>query len=252
MLSCIGCGAAGASPQDVERSMREVQLAASLHQEGSIPGAIQHLRTALDLDDTNAEAEVLLGWIFYERGALDQAIEHLRRGVGLFESQDREGSTLAEARNILGVVLSAHGEHEEAIRLLERSATDVMNRAPHLAYGNLGLAYMNAGRGEEALAPLEQSVHLQPRFCVGYYRMGRVYFELHRFEEAEEALVHALEADPTCSEARELQGAWRLRGETRARLGLRDEALSDFERCVALDARSDDGRRCQAFLDGGA
>jgi tetratricopeptide (TPR) repeat protein len=159
---------------------------------------------------------------------------------------------LAEARNMMGIVLSAHGDHDRAIQVLELSATDVMNRAPHLAYGNLGLAYFQAGRLDEALGPLEQSVRLQPRFCVGYFRIGRIYFEQERFEEAEEALVHAIEADPTCSEARELQGAWRLRGETRARLGLRDEALGDFERCVALDAQSQDGRRCQAFLDGGA
>src|SRR5690606_12132964 len=99
-LASVGCGAAGVSPQDAERSMREVQLAASLRQEGSIPGAIQHLRTALDLEPNNAEAEVLLGWIFYERSDLDRAIEHLERGVGLLESQDREGSTLAEARNM--------------------------------------------------------------------------------------------------------------------------------------------------------
>ncbi len=252
VLWSIGCGAAGASPEDAERSMREVQLAASLRQEGSIPGAIQHLRTALDLEPRNAEAEVLLGWIFYERADLDQAVEHLERGVRFLEEQDREGSTLAEARNMLGIVLSAHGDHDRAIAVLQLSASDVMNRAPHLAFGNLGLAYFEAGRLDEALVPLERAIRLQPRFCVGYYRIGRVYFEQQRFEEAEEALVHAIEADPTCSEARELQGAWRLRGETRARLGLRDEALGDFERCVALDPQSEDGRRCQAFLDGGA
>jgi type IV pilus assembly protein PilF len=251
MTGALACGAAGPSADDVERSMREVQLAASLREEGSIPGAIQHLRTALDLEPDNAEAEILLGWIHYERGDVAQGAEHLGRGVGLLESQDREGSTLAEARNMLGIVLVDKGEHARAIEVLELSATDVMNRAPHLAYGNLGLAYLAAGRAEDALAALQRAVRMQPRFCVGYYRIGRVYFDQARFEEAEQALVQAIEADETCSEARDFQAAWRLRGETRARLGLREDALADFERCVVLGPQTDEGRRCQAFLDGG-
>ncbi len=250
-MVAVACGAAGPSADDAERSMREVQLAASLREEGSIPGAIQRLRAALDLDPENAEAEILLGWIHYERGDLDEATEHLGRGVGLLEDQDREGSTLAEARNMFGIVLLEKGEHARAIEVLELSASDVMNRAPHLAYGNLGLAFVAAGRADEALQALQRAVRMQPRFCVGYYRIGRVYFDQARFEEAEQALVQAIEADETCAEAREFQGAWLLRGEARARLGLREEALSDFERCVVLDPQSDDGRRCQAFLDGG-
>jgi type IV pilus assembly protein PilF len=250
-LGGIGCGAAGPSAANAESSMREVQLAASLRQEGSIPGAIQHLRAALELDADNAEAEILLGWIHFERGDVAQGAEHLERGVRLLEEQDREGSTLAEARNMFGIVLIERGEHARAIEVLELSATDVMNRAPHLAYGNLGSAFLAAGRTDDALAALQRSVRLQPRFCVGYYRIGRVYFEQERFEEAEESLVSAIEADPTCAEAHEFQAAWRLRGETRARLGLREDALADFERCVVLGPETDEGRRCQAFLDGG-
>ncbi|MBC7171175.1 MAG: tetratricopeptide repeat protein [Polyangiaceae bacterium] len=231
--------------------MREVQLAASLREEGSIPGAIQHLRTALDLEPKNAEAEILLGWIYYERRDLPKAVEHVGRGVRLLEAQDREGSTLAEARNMFGIILIDTGEHAEAVEVLELSATDVMNRAPHLAYGNLGMAFLAAGRREDALAALQRSVELQPRFCVGHFRIGRLQFEGDRFEEAEEALVQALEADPACADARELQPAWLLRGEARARLGLREEALADFERCVVLGPQTAEGRRCQAFLDGG-
>src|SRR5690606_8132236 len=157
---------------------------------------------------------------------------------------------LAEGRNIHGVVLIARGEYERAIALLRHSASDAMNRAPHLAYGNLGLAYLEAGQYEDALGALRRAIQLQPRFCVGYYRIGQVYFHQRQYQEAEEALIQATSADPACAEAPSLQGAWGLRGEVRARLGLREEARADFERCVVLGAQSAEGRRCQAFLDG--
>jgi tetratricopeptide (TPR) repeat protein len=68
--------------------------------------------------------------------------------------------------------------------------------------------------------------------------------------QADEALTHALEVDR--DECRALQDAWLLRGETRARLGRREEAIADFERCVELDANTEAGQACAGFLSTGA
>jgi tetratricopeptide (TPR) repeat protein len=79
--------------------------------------------------------------------------------------------------------------------------------------------------------------------------MGRALWHMQQLKQAERALVSALEADPACGETGELQGAWRLRGEVRARLGHRQDAIDDLERCVELDPYSNDGRMCQALLE---
>ncbi len=250
LLVSTACPGRGPSSEDILRSRRELELAAALQQENNIPGAIGHLRTALDLDSENAEAHLLLGLIhFMNRNNAPLAEEHARRGVEILIQQERHGSTLAEARNILGTILIARGKYDEAIDILERSAMDDMNTSPHLAWGNLGLAYLEAGRPADAVEPLEAAVRIQPRFCVGYHRLGRAYYELDDMERAEAALIQALEADETCADNPMLQNAWRLRGEVRARLGHRDEALSDLERCVALGMRTEDGAACQRLLD---
>ena len=69
------------------------------------------------------------------------------------------------------------------------------------------------------------------------------------FVHAEEALTRALEVDD--EGCRNLQEAWLLRGETRARLGRRDEAIQDFERSVELAANTEAGRACAGFLSTG-
>lgn len=248
VMACPGAG--GGSEDDILRSRRELELAAALQQENNIPGAIGHLRTALELDEDNAEAHLLLAVIQHtsrNNGALAET--HAREGVRLLEEAERHGSTLAEARNILGTILVARGKYDEAFEELRRSAMDDMNTSPHLAWGNLGLAYLDAGRPRDAIEPLTEAVRSQPRFCVGYHRLGRAYWETDQIEQAEAALVHALEADDTCMDNPLLQNAWRLRGEARAQLGRRDEALSDLERCVALGSQTEDGRACQRLLD---
>jgi tetratricopeptide (TPR) repeat protein len=133
--------------------------------------------------------------------------------------------------------------------VLRQSAEDELNTAPHLAWGNLGLAQLNAGEYQEAVSSTMEAVRIQPRFCVGYFTMGQALWHMQQLKDAERALVNALQADPSCAKSPQLQGAWRLRGEVRARLGHRQDAVADLERCVELDPYSNDGRMCQTLLE---
>jgi tetratricopeptide (TPR) repeat protein len=246
-MGCATTSAAGTP--DGERSFREFQLAAGLRDEGQTAAAIEHLRKALDLDPSNAEAHLLLGFIQMERADYQNAEEHLSAGIKLLEKQKRGGSTLAEARNIYGLCLIELGRYDDAILVLRESATDELNTAPHLAWGNVGLAQLRQGEYQEAVKSTMEAVRIQPRFCVGYYTMGQALWHLQQLQDAERALVSAIDADESCSNDRRLQGAWRLRGEVRARLGHRRDAVADLERCVELDPYSNDGRMCQALLE---
>ena len=250
-MALLGGGCATASTTgtpDDERSFKEFQLAAGLRDEGQVAGAITHLRKAIELDPTNAEAHVLLGFIQMERADYPSAEQHLNTGIGLLEKQQRDGSMLAEARNIYGLCLIELGRYEEAVEVLYQSANDELNTAPHLAWGNLGLAQFRLGEYQETVKATMEAVRLQSRFCVGYFTMGQALWALKQLEDAERALISALEADPSCGDSRQLQGAWRLRGEVRARLGHRRDAVADLERCVELDPYSNDGRMCQSLL----
>ncbi|MGB3050718.1 MAG: tetratricopeptide repeat protein [Polyangiales bacterium] len=246
----MGCATTSATgTPDGERSYREFQLAASLRDEGQTAGAIEHLRKALELDAQNAEAHLLLGFIQMERRSYQNAETHLATAIKLLEKQQHGGSTLAEARNIYGLCLIELGRYDEAVVVLRESASDELNTAPHLAWGNLGLAQFHLEEYQETVSSTMEAVRIQPRFCVGYYTMARAFWHLQQLKDAERALVGALEADPSCSKSVELQGAWRLRGEVRARLGHRRDAVADLERCVELEPYSNDGRMCQTLLE---
>ncbi len=246
-LWSLGCGS-GPSEEAIERSRRQFQLAEALRSEGNGAAAIEHLLEALRLDPENWRARILLGYIFLERGDFQAAEEHIRSGIQvLTRLQGPTGAAMAEARNVLGVVLIHEGRLEEAIEVLRASARDVLNRSPHLAWGNLGLAYLEQGDLAAAERALQQAVRMQPRFCVGYFRLGRLREAQHRLEEAEEAFTRALEADESCMQR--YQEAWRRRGAVRARLGRREEAIQDLERCVEIDPRSEHGKACRRLME---
>lgn len=251
-LACLAMGCAtgsAAGTPEAERSFREFQLAASLREEGQTASAIEHLHKAIDLDPDNAEAHLLLGFIQMERQAYPNAEEHLSTAIALLEKQKGGGSTLAEARNIYGLCLIELERYDEAIAVLRESASDELNTAPHLAWGNLGLAQFKLGEYQEAVKSTMEAVRTQPRFCVGYFTMGQALARMQQWREAERALVSAIGADESCKDSPQLQGAWRLRGEVRAQLGHHQDAVADLERCVELGPYTNDGRMCQSLLE---
>ena len=251
-LACLVMGcvpASGTTTPDDDRSDREFKLAAALRSEGQTASAIEHLHLSLELNPDNAEAHLLLGFIHMERRDYEKAEKDLRTAIKLLEKQKRGGSALPEARNIYGLCLIELERYEDAIVVLRQSAIDELNRAPHLAWGNLGLAQFHMGEYQETVKSTMEAVRIQPRFCVGYYTMARAMWHMQQLQDAERALVSALGEDESCAKSVPLQGAWRLRGEVRARLGHRRDAIADLEQCVELDPYSNDGRMCQSLLE---
>lgn len=238
---------AGTSGEEAHRSMVEFRLARTYRSEGDPAGALQHARRAIALDHGNVRAHILLAHVQLERGTLDEAEEAVRTAIGLLGDATNLEGVVAEARNLLGVILTRQERFEEAVVELRASANDELNRAPWYAWGNLGSALYESGDAQGAEQALNQAVEIQPRFCLGHYLLGKTLFGGDRYEEAELSLTAALEADERCGQV--FQQAYRLRGETRARLGKNQPAVLDFERCVELAPRSDDGRSCQRFLE---
>jgi type IV pilus assembly protein PilF len=241
------CGG-GPTREQVQQSQREYDLAVGLWSERNTPGAFEHLMRALELDPENGDAHLFLGQLFFmNRHDNERAEEHYRHALRLASMEHARPALSSEAKNALGVLYIHMERYEDAIALLREAASDLMNRDPALTWTNLGWAYHESGDHEHAIEALGQALAASPHLCIAWYRVGQVRASREQWTEAEEALGHVLDVeDETCLA---LQVAWRLRGEVRARLGHRDEAVQDFERCLELSAETEDGRACRRLLE---
>lgn len=242
----------GASADDMNRSQKQYELAAGLQQEGNTPGAFKTLYKALEYDPNNAHAHLLLANLFLLNREDDPARydaeseKHFRKVLEIQAGEHAAEELLpSQARNGLGVLMIHQGRLNEAIVELEAALSDLFNRDAYMAWGNLGSVYLEQRNYPKAIDSLTRAVRLRRDFCVGHYRLGRAYLATRDFERAEQSFTAAVEVDKRCDV---FQDAWQLRGEARMNLGNREDARSDFERCVELQPKSDSGQACRRYL----
>lgn len=265
--AALGC-AGGPSEEDIQRSEAEYQLAVGLLGESNVAGAYEHLTESIRLDPDNAEAHLLLGNLQLFRANYASAEASFREAIAANDRLARSGipALRSDALNSLGVLYIHQSRLDEAVDVLSESAADPLNHTPHLAWGNLGWARFERHEYSEALVALDQALRAQPGFCVGWYRLGQVYFAMGEagagatapdgaatgdgedsYIHADEALTHAIEVES--EECQQMQDAWLLRGRARQILGRGDDAVADYERCVELDRSTESGRACAELLD---
>jgi len=212
-----------------------------LYQAGDQPGALRSLYDAVELDPDHFDSELLMGNIFLLREDFRRAQEHFERATELRPDSH-------DAKNSLAVLCVHQRRYDEAIRLLRSLTEDPLTQEVHLAWGNLGWAYLEKGDLDQAISALRHAVQEQPLFCVGHYRLGDAYYRKELWADAEESLAKAVATEaPGCVQ---LQDAHRLLGLARVRLEKREEAAEAFRACQTIDAESEDGIECATYLRG--
>jgi Tfp pilus assembly protein PilF len=153
---------------------------------------------------------------------------------------------MRDAKNALGVILIHQKRYEEAVAVLEPLANDIIYTSPDKSWGNLGWAYLEAGKPDQAIAALERAVAAQPNFCVGHYRLGLAFQRKGQHAAARDAFGRALAI--TVGECAKLQDAFAARARSLRALGSLPEAQADLERCRDLAPTTPVGKQCASDL----
>jgi type IV pilus assembly protein PilF len=245
--ACSRTGRGAAGPDAERQSDAEYDVARDLFMRARDPrGALAHAQKAIELNGENADAHHFVALVYLSFCAsspldcrLPDAEKSARRAIEL-------RSDFREAKNTLGVVLLEEKRFDEAIAVLEPLANDILYQTPWVAWGNLGKAYFEKGKSDDAITALRRSVAAQPKFCVGNYRLGLAYEKKGDLVAAREALSRAVETDnPEC---RSLQDAFEARARVYSKSKNCDLAKGDLEKCKEISADSQTGQRCVASL----
>jgi adenylate cyclase len=183
--------------------------------QGDYEGALQAYERALAIDRTNVDTRVGLGLTY---AAMKRFEEGEQIAKGLLESSNKSQEENADYLFLAAMFQRARGDHDAAIRLLEKALV-VARRQYHRAYmGALAETYALMGDQDNALAwyrkTLESERHSSPYMVQFHYRLGLLCQEKKDFRAASEAYQRFLhfwkDADPDLSilaDAKERLGA---------------------------------------------
>lgn len=232
--------------QDAERrSESEYDLARDAWiRRGDPREGLSRTLKALELDGDNAEAHHLAALIYLDLCRLPGDSCRLEEARSHAELALQLRKDYREARNTLGVILIHQKRPADAVVILKPLTADLLYTTPENAWGNLGWAYLELGRLDEAAAALERSVAAQPRFCVGFFRLGQARERRGLKEGAIEAYTQALAADPRCSS---LQDAYLSRARLSLDLGRLEPARLDLDECVRRARETQVGKECDSL-----
>jgi type IV pilus assembly protein PilF len=247
ILACSSRKGSAPGAQDPERqSIAEHDVAVDALLKGNLRAALAHAKKAVELDEKNADAQLLtatvyLGFCTYspEECRLTEAERHARAAL-------KVKPDFREAKNTLGSILIHQRRYDDAIAVLKALTDDMLYATPEIAWGNLGWAYLEKGDVEQAIAALRRSVAVQPQFCWGNQKLALAYEKKSDYRAAEKALSVAI--DTNRPECKSFPDALESRARIRQKLGEGEAAREDLERCSKIGAGTPAGKRCTASL----
>ena len=173
--------------------------------------AFEYAQKALSLDESNASAHALLGFIYLLMKKYEKAISSGRRSVEL----EPNG---AMVHCLFGSTLSYAGRVDEGIAHLKQAIR--LNPFPaYYYYMHLGRCYKQKGQYEDALTEFKKALQRAPNVAATHTIMAIVYVLLGREEEARESAAKALELNPNTSVAM-VSKTWRYKDQADLKLTL--------------------------------
>lgn len=250
-LAAAGCtGKSGQSPnaQSNERqSETEYDLARDLFAKGNPRAALDHANKAVSLNEENEKALYFIAVIHLQFCATNRQLAapdcRLSEAEKFARASLKVAPKFRDAQNLLGTILINQKRNKEAIAVLEPLTRDAAYVQPFYAWGNLGWAQYEDGQTDESIKSLKNAVTLEPRFCVGHYRLGLAFEKKGDHATAESVLTTAVTV-PEQPDCEKLQDAWWARCRVRLHLNKSQEARQDCEKCREISAETAIGKLC--------
>ncbi len=201
----------------------------------NVDAALQEVLAALRIKEDYPEAHLLAGIIYLGRGLHLNAIRHFKRAVEIKPD-------FFMAKNNLGAAYLAAERWEEAVGIFNELVGNILYASPGHGHNNLGWAYYNMGKPDQARRHYFMAIQLAPELCPPYNNLGLLLLEQSRLDRSAKYLKRAIKRCPSYAEPNFHLGRLAMRrGDT-------GSARARFRRCLELSGDTPLAERCEERL----
>jgi adenylate cyclase len=171
--------------------MREVFLGSTKSPQTSLKLSIKNARKAILLDNSFADAQALLGWLYTMTRQHEKGIAAAEYGLTLNHNSP-------QAYIWFGLTLNYAGRHEEAIEIYKKAIRISPIPSPNTLWC-LCVAFRDFGRYEEGISAAKKAVLIEPDLLYAHTCLASCYALLDRDAEAKVESAEILRIDPKIS-----------------------------------------------------
>jgi predicted ATPase len=184
------------------------------------------ISTEIEHQEQMGHSSNLIGAAHYAMGNYAQTEQHFEQAMERFQTIGERGSAMALLNN-LGVLAAARGDYQSALTRYQEAlamAQELGHRGAEMVYlTNLGGAQVGLGDYDAAEASLQRVIDTVGGADLGelsetYRFLAEAYLGQDRLPEAQSAAQQALALGREIGSPEYIAGAWRVLGQTAARL----------------------------------
>lgn len=165
-----------------------VQAARSYIQAGNWEAAKRHLKTALEIDDRDADVHETMAQVFWQTGEFEQADVHFRRAIAL------KGD--ARIRNNYAAFLYDRKRYAEAETELEKVTEDLLYDRRTDAFVNLGRVRIKLKKYAAAKDVLERAALMDRNNSLVTFQLAEVHYQLGDYAKSQSYFSSYRKASP--------------------------------------------------------
>ncbi len=150
----------------------------------------------------------------------------------------------SEALTNLGALYIQRGRFQDALEPLDKAAHDPLYKGRVLAQSDLGWALYKTGQVERGVSEIRGALAVAPKYCLGWRQLGTIYSEEGKVDEAGKAFSRYAQECPDVADAHLLFGKALVR-QQKAK-----QARAEFEQCAVAKQERDQpvATECARFL----
>ena len=171
--------------------MREVLLGNTKSPQTSLKLSTENARKAILLDNSFADAQALLGWLYTMTRQQEKGIAAAEYGLTLNHNSP-------QAYIWIGLTLNYAGRHKEAIEIYKKAIRISPIPSPNTLFC-LCVACRDCGHYEEGISAAKKAVQIEPDFLYAHTCLASCYALLDRDAEAKVESAEILRIEPKIS-----------------------------------------------------
>lgn len=235
VLVALSLGGCALGKPKIDMAQSHYKMAQSNMATKDYTSALTQMLQAVEMKPDNPDYQATLAMVYFEKQAYPQSEQHYKKSLQL-----RPNDPIVE--NNLAALYMNMQRWDEAAALFRKVANNLLFRYKTRALIGMGVALSHGGKSMQAVLAYNEALQNSPDNTTALFLLGQTYYDMGKFDLAQNRLSKTVKLVPDDSRARLLLGQCYMQ------LGQAAAAAGEFREVANREDGSDLATQAREYL----